>query len=150
MNTWNGMRRTAIKRKPRAADRGDFNLVTVNGDVYRWPAKHVSEADWQDFVIDCAFLGDQDTEVWHCKQTRLSKAGWFDLAICQPKRKVGLLCELKARDRQGATKQASADQKRYIAAAIACGYDVRLWLYPDDEREAFETLTGRPWSEVQA
>ena len=126
-----------------------FDLITPNGDRYLWPAKHISEAKFQEKVIDYAYVGDKTTKWWHANQTKHSNAGWFDLAIFQPKRKVGILTELKVRDRQGAPNEPTKKQWEYITAAIACGYDVRSWLYPDDEREIWETLTGRPWSEVQ-
>lgn len=142
------LRRSAIRRKKTLADPAAFDLVTINGDRYPWPAKWCSEADWQSTVLDYAFLGDRETEHFHCTAPQSSRAGWFDLAVFQPNRKVGVLAELKVRDRQGKTTQASPKQKAFIAAGLACGYDVRLWLYPDDEREAWETLTGRWFDEL--
>lgn len=142
------LRRSPIRRKKTLADPAAFDLVTLHGDHYPWPAKWCSEADWQETVLDYAFRGDRDTEHFHCTAPQRARAGWFDLAVFQPHRKVGILAELKVRDRQGNTKQASPKQKSFIAAGIACGYDVRLWLWPDDEREAFETLTGRSFDDL--
>ena len=139
------MRRSPIRRKRQPwGDPAAFDLVTAHGDRYPWPARWCTEATWQETVLDYAYRGDRDTKHFHCTAPQTSKAGYFDLSVFQPNRKVGILTELKARDRQGNTNQASAEQKEFIAAGIACGYDVRLWLYPDDEREAFELLTG--WS----
>lgn len=143
------MKRTGIKRTLRVEDPAVFDLLTVKGDRYVWPVKWMSEADFQSNVISWAFRGDPDTKWWHATQTKMSGKGWFDLAIFQPNRKVGILTELKARDRQGNAKAPSKAQWEFIAAAAACGYDVRSWLYPDDEREAFETLTGLDWKTVQ-
>lgn len=148
MTALNALRRSPIRRKPAAHDPEAFEIVTVHGDRYPWPAKHCTEAIWQTTVLDYAFLGDRGTEHFHCTAPQRSRAGWFDLAVFQPNRHVGILTELKVRDRQGNTKQASPKQKAFIAAGIACGYDVRLWLWPDDEREVWETLTGRPFEEL--
>lgn len=143
------MKRTPIRRRPVIeADPAIFTITTKHGDKYLWPVKHISEAEFQKNVIDYAMRGDQATQWWHATQTKHSGKGWFDLAIFQPNRKVGILTELKARDRQGNAKTPSAAQWRFIHAATACGYDVRSWLYPDDEREAFETLTGLSWDSV--
>jgi len=150
--TWNNRwKRAGIKRKSVvvSSDVKVFDITTPRGDRYSWPAKHIDEATFQSNVVDYAFQGDQDTEWWHANQTARSRKGWFDLAIFQPNRKVGILTELKVRDLDGTSKQPSKAQWRFIAAATACGYDVRSWLYPDDEREAFETLTGLSWSAVQ-
>ena len=143
----NGLKRSPIQRKPRAVDPTAFDIVTQDGDRYPWPASWMSEADWQETVIDYAKFGDRDLKWWHCLDSRKNRRGWFDLVLLQPNRGVAILTELKVRDRQGNTKQASAEQKEFIAAALACNLDVRLWLYPDDQRDAWITLTGRPWQE---
>ena len=145
-----GLRRSPIRRKKAEHDPEASVLVTVHGDRYPWPARHCTEAIWQATVLDYAYRGDRDTEHFHCTAPQRSCAGYFDLSVFQPKRKVGILAELKVRDRQGNTNQASPKQKAFIAAAVACGYDVRLWLYPDDEREAFEALTGRSFDDLLA
>lgn len=142
-------RRTPIQRKPvLQAEPAIFTITTKHGDRYLWPVKHITEAEFQENVIDYAFRGDQATKWWHATDPTRSARGWFDLVILQPTRGKALVTELKVRDRKGASKQPRKEQWEYIAAAAACGWDVRSWLYPDDEREAFEALTGLSWDSV--
>ena len=143
---WDGMKRNPMRRKARPeGDPAVFDLITPAGDRYVWPVKHQSEKDWQETVEGYAFIGDNRTALWHCNQTMRSRAGWFDLAIFQPTRRKAYLVELKVRDRKGVAYQASAEQKAFVAAAILSGLDARVWLYPDDEREVYEALTGSAW-----
>lgn len=141
MTAWNGLYRSPIRRrKPQPVASS-----IIAGKP--WPAAWMSEADWQETVIAWAMFGDRETEYWHCTRTERSRSGWFDLAIFQPTRKVGVLAELKARDKHGKSNSPSKAQWKFIAAASACGYDVRSWEWPDDAREAWELLTGRPYEE---
>jgi hypothetical protein len=153
------LKRAPMKRRidSAALNPGDFLLETAEGRVWRWPSSWMSEADWQGTVEDWAVkVGDRDTQLWHCRNTRESQKGWFDLAIFQPNRKKGLLTELKVRDRKGVANTPSVDQWAFIYAGIACGYDVRVLTFPDDAFAAWEAVTGRPredcpyWRETKA
>lgn len=143
------MKRTPIKRRQRPEAPGVFDLVTPFGDRYLWPVRHITEAEFQSHVVDYAFAGDPQTKWWHATDTKRSQRGWFDLVILQPNRGRHIFTELKVRDRRGNAQNPKPHQWEYITAAARCGLDVRSWLYPDDEREAYETLTGRDWSTVQ-
>ena len=139
------MKRSAIKRRAPAVAQSDpaiFEIVTKDGDAYLWPIRHMEEVkEWMPTVIDWAHFGDPATKHWHANQTQRSDEGFFDVMILQPTRGKALMVETKVRDRAGEAKQPTTAQWSYIYAAIACGWDARVWLWPDDAREAYETLT---------
>lgn len=145
------MRRTGIKRRPPTVPQSDpslFEIVTAAGDAYLWPIKHMEEVkEWQPTVIAWAFLGDPATKWWHCTSAQKSQPGFFDVVILQPTRGFGCLAELKVRDRQGVANPLSTYQQDYLYAAVHSNIDARAWTWPDDAREAFETLTGQPYDD---
>lgn len=143
---WNGLKRTPFPRRKPAVVRLPDGMKIAGKP---WPAAWMSEKDWQENVISYAFHGDRGLKYWHCTTTKTSHKGWFDLALFQPNRRCGILAELKVRDKEGRSKSPSTYQWEFIAAAGACGYDVRSWQWPDDAEEAWTTLTGMPYSAAQ-
>ncbi len=143
------LRRTPIKRRPvDNAPVAQFDIVTKDGDVYPWPAKFMDEVrEWQPTVIAWAKLGDPKARTFHVVTTKTSDGGWFDLAIMQPTRGKGFLRELKVRDRHGVANGLSKEQQGFAYDAIASGWDAACWTWPDDGREAFETLTDYDWTQ---
>ena len=167
-NAWNGLKRTGFKRRPKlplsAIDESALALKrsksasrsplvhTADGLFIAgmaWPACWMAEKTWQATVEEWAESYGWTT--WHCRMPQQSKAGWFDLAIMGDG--CGVLAELKARSREGDLKSPTNQQWRYIAAATKAGWDVRVWDWPDDRDEAYDTLAAnrpqlsgqKPW-----
>ena len=149
MTARTGLKRTAIKRTPFLRRKPAILRLPdgMKSAGKPWPAAWMDEKTWQECVIDYAFHGDSNMEHFHVTNPQSSRAGFFDLTIFQPTRGVGIMVELKVRDMEGHSKSPSKAQWKFIAAGVACGYDVRSWLWPDDAVEAWETLTGRPYEE---
>jgi hypothetical protein len=87
--------------------------------IVRTQARGESEATFQAAVIDLA--RHCGWRVYHTYDSRRSKAGWPDLALCKPPRLI--LAELKAE-----TGRVRTEQREWLAALTRClGLEVYLW-----------------------
>lgn len=163
------MKRTPIERRPWHSKRvkklaraglsvqgGVFFLETADGARWKWPDMMLTELEWDGTLLDWAFKvpgGTRWKKSWHCTVAQRSDAGFFDRVFLRPGH--AFVAELKRRYADGTANSTSREQDEYIYAAIEAGWDVRVWTYPDDAWEAWETLTGLPrercpyWSETR-
>lgn len=91
-----------------------------------------TEAQFQSAVIDMATMNGW--EHYHPRNSQRSRAGWPDLALWHPRRRIFMLRELKALD-----GKASPEQIATIASLFAAGVDCRIWA-PSDWLEVQRTL----------
>jgi glycine/D-amino acid oxidase-like deaminating enzyme len=97
------------------------------------PAELLTEADWQELVVQYARL--QGWWCFHPYDSRKSQAGWPDLVLMRPPELV--IVELKSQ--RGKVTQ---EQERVLAMLDECGVEAHLWR-PADEAAVFDRLGPR-------
>lgn len=142
-------------RKVAHETEGVFWLETIDGRRWLWPVNCMTEAQWDGTLEDWAFKsgGHHVVKSWHCVTPQTSDPGFFDRVYLLKDRAV--FAELKVRYQNGVANGTSTGQKQFIAAGLGAGLDIRVWTFPDDAFDAWETLTGQPkekcpyWAETR-
>lgn len=146
-------RRTPVRRLKDATG-VITHLIDRRGRKWAWPRPvHMTEAAFDDTLLDWGFKLGGMTKAWHCRNPQESLEGWPDWVYLFRGR--GVLSENKVRLANGEHPPLRKAQKGFLAALILAGFDARQWSFPDDVWEAWETLTGLPvedcpyWKETE-
>lgn len=101
------------------------------------------EVSWQSFVVDLARVHgwlvhvERPARTANGWRTPISgHAGWPDVVLCHPARRMFLVVELKSE-----VGRLSPEQEAWLHALTVAGVDARVWR-PQDRREVMDVLAG--------
>lgn len=134
-------RRKAMKRVASEID-GVFYLTDRHSRLWPWPTHHMSEADFDETLLDWGYKLGGMLKAWHCRSPQESITGWPDWVYLF--RGYHVISENKARDKKGDPPPVAKVQKSFLTVMALAGLTVRQFTHPDDTFDAWVMLTKRP------